>query len=105
MGEREWTRIPRTTAFRELVRTKRAFLIPAIVFFIVFYFAFPVLIGVTSVLDAKVIGAMNLAYIYTYAQFAMILGLTYLYLAKAKRWDELVERTKREAAEKGVETE
>ncbi len=105
MDEREWTHIPRTTAFKELVRTKRAFVIPAIVFFIVFYFALPVLIGVTSVLDAKVIGAINLAYIYAYAQFAMILVLTHLYLAKAKRWDELVEQMKREASEKGVETE
>lgn len=101
----EWTRIPRTTAFRELVKTKRAFLIPAIVVFIVVYFAFPVLIGFTSVLDAKVLGAINLAYLYAYAQFAMILGLAHLYLAKAKQWDELVEHTKREAAEKGVETE
>ncbi len=101
----EWTRIPRTTAFRELVRTKRAFVIPAIGFFVVFYFAFPVLIGLTSVLEAKVIGAMNLAYIYAYAQFAMILILAHLYLAKAKQWDTLVDQTKREAAEKGVETE
>ncbi len=105
MGEREWTRIPRTTAFKDLVRAKRAFIIPAIVFFIVFYFALPVLIGFTSVLDAKVIGAINLAYLYAYAQFAMILVLAHLYLAKAKRWDELVEQTRREAAEKGVETE
>ncbi len=100
----EWIRIPRTNAFRELVRAKRAFVIPAIGFFVVFYFALPILIGVTSVFDAKVIGAVNLAYVYTYAQFAVILGLTHLYLAKAKRWDELVEQTKREAAEKGVET-
>lgn len=105
MDKREWTHILQTTAFKELVRTKRAFVIPAIVFFIVFYFALPVLIGVTSVLDAKVIGAINLAYIYAYAQFAMILVLTHLYLAKAKRWDGLVEQMKREASEKGVETE
>lgn len=105
MGDREWIHIPRTTAFKELVRAKRAFVIPAVVFFIVFYFTLPVLIGVSSVLDAEVIGAINLAYVYAYAQFAMVLVLAHLYLAKAKRWDELVEQTKREAAEKGVETE
>lgn len=105
MGEHEWTRVPQTVAFKELVSAKRAFVIPAIIFFIVFYFTFPVLIGFTSVLNVKVIGAINLAYVYAYAQFAMILVLAHLYLAKAKRWDELVEQTKREAAEKGVETE
>lgn len=105
MGRREWSRISRTAAFKELIRTKRAFIIPATVFFLVFYFALPVLIAFTSVLDVKVIGAINLAYVYAFAQFAMTLGLSHLYLAKTKRWDELVEQTKRDAAEKGVETE
>lgn len=105
MGEREWDRISRTAAFRELVRTKRAFIVPATVFFLAFYFGLPILIAFTTVLDAKVIGKINLAYVYAFAQFATTLGLSHLYFAKAKKWDELAEQTKRDAAESGVETE
>jgi uncharacterized membrane protein (DUF485 family) len=105
MGEVEWVRISRTAAFQELVRTKRAFLIPATIFFLAFYFGLPVLIAFTTVLDTKVVGAINLAYVYAFAQFATTLGLSHLYFAKAKAWDELAEQTKRDAAEGGVETE
>lgn len=104
MGEGEETSITRMTTFQELVRSRRAFIIPAASFFLVFYFALPVLIAFTSVLDAKVIGAVSLAYVYAFALFAMTLVLSHLYLSKAKRWDELVEQTKREAAKKEIKT-
>jgi len=87
------------------VSAKRRFVLSAVLFFVVFYFALPLLIGLTSVLDTQAIGALNLAYIYTYAQFVMILVLGQLYLARAKRWDELDDETKRDAAHKGVEAE
>ncbi len=105
MSESEWTRISQTEAFGRLVSAKRRFVLSAVLFFVVFYFALPLLIGLTSVLDTQAIGALNLAYIYTYAQFVMILVLGQLYLARAKRWDELDDETKRDAAHKGVEAE
>lgn len=102
MSESGWTRISHTEAFGRLVSAKRRFVMSAVVFFVVFYFALPLLIGLTSVLNAEVLGAVNLAYLYTYAQFAMILVLGHLYLARSKRWDELVDETKRDADDKGV---
>ncbi len=58
----EWVRVERTSAFRELTQKRKAFIIPATIFFLVFYFGLPFLTAFTTVLDVNVIGAINLAY-------------------------------------------
>ncbi len=95
----EWIRVERTSAFKELVRKRKAFILPATIFFLVFYFGLPFLTAFTTVLDANVIGAINLAYIYAFAQFAMTWVLMHLYVSRANRWDDLVDRARHEAAE------
>jgi uncharacterized membrane protein (DUF485 family) len=97
--EEEWVRVERTQAFKELIRQKKAFIIPATIFFVIFYFGLPVLTGFTTLLDVQVVGSISLAYLYAFAQFAMTWILMHLYLSRANRWDELVERARRQAAE------
>jgi uncharacterized membrane protein (DUF485 family) len=79
----EWVRVERTSAFRELTQKRKAFILPATIFFLVFY----------------VIGAINLAYIYAFAQFAMTWILMHLYVSRANGWDDLVDRARHEAAD------
>ncbi|HET7478666.1 MAG TPA: DUF485 domain-containing protein [Rubrobacteraceae bacterium] len=95
----EWVRVERTEAFKELIRSKRAFIIPATIFFFVFYFGLPFLAAFTTVLDVKVLGSLNLAYLYAFAQFAMTWILMHLYVSRANKWDDLVDRARREASE------
>jgi uncharacterized membrane protein (DUF485 family) len=95
----EWVRVERTSAFEELIRAKRAFIIPATIFFMVFYFGLPFLAAFTTVLNVKVIGSLTLAYIYALAQFAMTWILMHLYVSRANKWDVLVDRARQEAAE------
>ena len=95
----EWVRVERTSAFKELVKRKRAFIIPATIFFMLFYFGLPFLAAFTTVLNVKVIGPLTLAYIYAFAQFAMTWILMHLYVSRANRWDDLVDRARREAAD------
>jgi uncharacterized membrane protein (DUF485 family) len=97
--EHEWVRVERTSAFQELVRKKKAFILPATIFFFVFYFGLPFLTAFTTLLDVNVIGAINLAYIYAFAQFAMTWILMHLYVSRANGWDELVDRARHEAAD------
>ena len=94
----EWVRVERTSAFKELVRSKRAFIIPATIFFLVFYFGLPFLAAFTTVLNVKVVGPLTLAYIYAFAQFAMTWILMHLYVSRANRWDDLVDQARQEAA-------
>jgi uncharacterized membrane protein (DUF485 family) len=97
--EEEWIRIERTSAFKELVRSKKAFIIPATIFFLVFYFGLPVLAGFTTILNGNAIGSITWAYVYAFAQFAMTWILMHLYVSRANRWDDLVDRARGEAAE------
>lgn len=94
----EWVRVERTQAFKELIRAKKAFIIPATIFFMVFYFGLPVLASFTTVLNVKVIGSLTLAYIYALAQFAMTWIMMHLYVSRANGWDDLVDRSRQEAA-------
>ncbi len=100
--DREWVRLERTSAFRELIQKKKAFIIPATIFFMVFYFTLPVLTAFTTVLNANAFGPISWAYVYAFAQFIMTWGLCHLYLAQANKWDDLVDQARREAA-KGEE--
>ena len=97
----EWVRVERTSAFKELVKRKRAFIIPATIFIMLFYFGLPFLAAFTTVLNVKVIGPLTLAYIYAFAQFAMTWILMHLYVSRANRWDDLVDRARQEAAGEG----
>jgi len=95
----EWVRVERTSAFKELVKRKRAFIIPATIFFMLFYFGLPFLAAFTTVLNVKVIGPLTLAYIYAFAQFAMTWIIMHLYVSRANKWDGMVDRARHEAAE------
>lgn len=96
--EEEWIRIERTSAFKELARSRKAFIVPATIFFLVFYFGLPVLAGFTTILDGYAIGSITWAYVYAFAQFAMTWILMHLYVSRANRWDDLVDRARHEAA-------
>ena len=95
----EWLRVERTSAFKELVQKKKAFIIPATIFFFAFYFGLPILAAFTTVLDGYAIGSITWAYVYAFAQFAMTWILMHLYVSRANRWDDLVDRARQEAAE------
>jgi len=95
----EWVRVERTSAFKELTKQRKAFILRARIFFVVFYFGLPFLTAFTTILDANVIGAINLAYIYAFAQFGMTWILMHIYVSRANRWDDLVDRARHEAAE------
>jgi uncharacterized membrane protein (DUF485 family) len=98
----EWVAVERTTAFQEYSRKRKAFLIPATVFFLLFFFIFVFLAATTTVLNSKAIGPLTWAYIYGIAQFVMTWILMHIYVNQANKWDDLVERARREVAkEKG----
>ena len=97
--EEEWIRVERTSAFGELMRRKKAFIIPATIFFIVFYFGLPFLAAFTTVLNFTVVGAITGAYVYAFAQFAMTWILMHLYVNQANKWDAVIDRARHEAAE------
>jgi uncharacterized membrane protein (DUF485 family) len=84
------------------MQKKKAFIIPATIFFLVFYFGLPVLAAFTTLLNFQVIGAISGAYVYAFAQFAMTWILMHIYVSQANKWDAIIDRARHEAAETEV---
>lgn len=81
----------------EVLRRKRAFLVPATLFFVVYYFALPVLCGYAPELMAtRVFGTVNVAYLLALSNFVMAWTVAALYVRKARTFDALAEQAKRE---------
>ena len=84
----EWDRIAGTQEFKDLMATKKVFIVPAFVFFIVYYFLLPVLVGYApQFMATKVIGVVNLAYLFALSQFFMAWTIAWLYVKAAGDFD------------------
>jgi len=89
---RDWAAVERLPEFRALVRAKRAFILPASLFFVAYYFALPVLVGYfPEAMSAPVVGRINVAYLFALSQFAMAWTLMALYVRRARRYDAMAE--------------
>lgn len=97
-----YSEIAEATAFKELVSRKRAFLVPTVIFVLLFFIMLPILSIFIDVLDGKVIGAISWAYLYAFAQFFLAWIVTFLYWRKANRWDELARKAREEVSERGA---
>ena len=87
----EWARVEADPEFRELVHTKRGFILPATIFFIVYYFALPVLVGYwPDFMSRDVIGQINIAYLFALSQFVMAWIVMVMYVRRARVFDRLV---------------
>ena len=88
MDAADWNAIYATPDFRALVKAKHRFIIPATIFFVVYYFALPYLVGYhTELMQRKVWGEMNWAYLFALSQFFMAWVLAAIYVAVAAGWD------------------
>ena len=86
----DWAAIERMPEFRALVRAKRAFLVPACVFFVVYYFALPALVGYfPELMSTPVAGRINVAYLFALSQFVMAWALMAAYVRRARRFDRM----------------
>ena len=86
----DWSRVTQMPEFRAMVRAKLRFIIPAVIFFVVYYFALPVLVGYApGLMSKRVIGVVNIAYLFALSQFFMAWIIAALYLRAAARFDKL----------------
>ena len=85
-----WNGIAASDGFKELIKTKLKFIIPATVFFIVYYFALPVLVGYApGLMNRRVFGSVNVAYLFALSQFFMAWIIALLYVRAASRHDRM----------------
>jgi uncharacterized membrane protein (DUF485 family) len=100
----KWEALASSPEFRRLIMAKRNFIIPATIFFLVYYFALPLGNGLApSLMNTKVIGNINLAYLFALSEFVMAWILAAIYIRRANRvFDPLAAAVRRLAAKMGV---
>ncbi len=86
----DWERLAATPQFRHLLRSKAAFVVPATLFFCAYYFALPLLVGYfPALMSRKVLGPLNIAYLFALSQFFMAWIIAFLYTRAARRFDAM----------------
>jgi uncharacterized membrane protein (DUF485 family) len=89
----DWERVAALEEFKALLAAKRKFIVPATIFFIVYYFALPALVGYAPRLMAtKVAGVVNVAYLFALSQFLVAWVIAALYVRAAARFDDMARR-------------
>jgi uncharacterized membrane protein (DUF485 family) len=84
-----WDTIAESQEFKDLMATKKTFIVPAFVFFVVYYFALPVSVGYApQFMSTKVLG-VNLAYLFALSQFFVAWLIAGLYVKAANNFDRL----------------
>ena len=80
----DWIAAERSPEFQELVKRRRAFVIPATIFFLAFYMGFILLAGYAPDFMAEsVYQGLTVGYCLALTQFAMVLVLGLWYLRKS----------------------
>jgi uncharacterized membrane protein (DUF485 family) len=89
-SETVWDRIAESQPFKDLIATKKVFIIPAFLFFVVYYFLLPILVGYAPQLMAtKIWGDVNLAYLFALSQFFMAWIIAGLYVKAGDNFDRI----------------
>jgi uncharacterized membrane protein (DUF485 family) len=88
----DWDRIAGSRKFQDLMATKKMFIVPAFIFFVVYYFALPVLVGYApNFMAMKVAGNVNIAYLFALSQFFVAWIIAALYVRAASDFDRLAQ--------------
>ena len=85
----DWDVVASNPEFKALMRAKKRFIIPATLFFVVYYFALPILVGYApDFMATPVLGPVNIAYLFALSQFFVAWFIAFLYVRAAARFDE-----------------
>jgi uncharacterized membrane protein (DUF485 family) len=97
--EIDWVAAERSPEFRELIKRRKAFVIPATVFFLAWFFGFILLTAYApDFMGESVYEGLTVGYCLALTQFIMVWGLAAWYLRRADDvFDPLAEKAARQA--------
>lgn len=103
LGEKDinFEKISESQELKHLLKEKKKFLVPLVLFFMVFYFLLPVLTSYTKILNKPAIGSISWTWIYALAQFVMTWVLCSIYVKKSGKFDHLVNQIVENNDQKG----
>ena len=96
-----WEGLEHTEEFKKLVAAKVRFIVPATIFFLVYYFALPLGNGLApDLMKTNVFGNVNVAYLFALSEFFMAWILAWLYIRRANNVFDRMADTVRALASK-----
>ena len=102
----DWEAVERSPEFQELVSRRRRFVVPATIFFLVWYLGFILLAGYApDFMGESIYEGFTVGYALALTQFVMVWVLAGWYLRKADREFDPLEARARERATAAVPTE
>jgi uncharacterized membrane protein (DUF485 family) len=96
-GRLNYSAVIQSGAFQQLLKRKKAFILPYSIFFFLFYFTLPVLTSYSTVLNKPAVGSITWAWVFAFAQFIMTWALCIIYTKRSEDFDKLVEQIKQES--------
>ena len=98
----DWQAIEASPEFQELVAKRRSFVLPATIFFLVYYMAFIIVAGYApDFMGESVYEGLTVGYCYALTQFLMVFVLGIWYLRKSDQvFDPLADKVVAAAAER-----
>jgi uncharacterized membrane protein (DUF485 family) len=87
-GEVDWEAIAARPEFKSLLHRKSRFIVPATIFFLVYYLALPALVGYAKPFMQTRVGPFNIAYLFALSQFFMAWIIAAFYVRAANIFDQ-----------------
>ncbi len=104
LSAREWDALAGDAEFQALLRARRRFTIPAVIFALAFFFALPLSIAYApQYMSQPIAGGMTRAWAFALLQFVMAWVLLAIYMNEARAFDECAARIAQRAREEFVE--
>jgi len=86
----DWEVVANNEEFKDLMAAKARFIVPATLFFLVYYFVLPILVGYApKFMSTPVWGRVNIAYLFALSQFFVAWFIAWLYIRAAGRFDNM----------------
>lgn len=92
----DFEKIEESPGFRNLLKKKKAFLIPSTLLFLGLYILFPIIISYSDVLNASFVGDISWSWIYALGLFIMTWTLVTVYMKKSAEFDRMANETLKE---------
>ena len=103
-GDIDWIAAEKSPEFQELVSTRNRFVVPATIFFLVWYLGFIFLAGSAKDFMGRefIFDGLTVGYVLALSQFVMVWVLAWVYIKKADRdFDPLARAAAKKASEGG----
>ena len=97
----DFEKIASSNKFQQLMTSKKKFIVPLTIFFLVFYFTLPFLTSYSNILNKIAFGDISCAWVFAFAQFIMTWVLCIVYVKKASYFDKLADEVIEENKKKG----